>query len=646
MGSEAEELRHLPPGTDIRVNRMGMNQKPIALRKRTFYYSDPDYTRPLFQIPNERREQMLARLRFLYDEERAKAWLSELERIIQVHCAHKPPEMIDKERRYNPTERFSESDMVLITYGDIVRGEGASPLSVLHEFVNTCNFGDINTIHLLPFFPYSSDRGFAVVDFSRVDPKLGTWEDIREKKRRYDLMFDAVLNHCSARSEMFREYVNGNPHYKDFFIAYASPDELTADQRSKIFRPRTSDILTRFDTFHGPRYVWTTFSADQVDFNFRNPEVLLRIIDGLLFYVRHGADILRLDAVTYIWAEPGTECVHLPETHAIVKLIRDVLETAASGVALITETNVPHADNISYFGDGTDEAHMVYNFALPPLVLHTFYREDATAISRWAQGLQAPSPTTTFFNILDTHDGIGLMGVKGILRVEDIDFIVRTAQERGANVSFKMSADQQVEPYEINSTWWSALMATKSDEDIEFQVKRYLASRSLALAIPGVPGIYIHGALGTVNDDQRYHETGVKRDVNRGIINAEAVAKEMKIPGSKLAILSQRINCLALARTRHRSFHPNGAHQVLMLCAQVFAVFRSSPENDQHVLAMTNVSDRFIRFSIPLDSLPLQASFWRDLIAERDVTAKKGILEVSFQPYDIVWLQPVNEAER
>jgi len=342
-----------------------MNPQPETLRKRTFYNPEPDYTRPLFQLPAERRARMLSRLSFLYGEERANAWLPELERILQVHCAHKPPEMIDKEHRYNAVERFSESDFVLITYGDIVQGDGVSALSTLHEFVNTYNRGAVNTIHLLPFFPYSSDRGFSVVDFSRVDPKLGTWEDIRAQKRRYDLMFDAVLNHCSARSEMFREYVNGNPLYKDFFIAYESPDELTHDQRSKIFRPRTSDILTRFDTLNGPRHVWTTFSADQIDFNFRYPEVLLRIIDGLLFYVRHGADILRLDAVTYIWAEPGTECVHLPETHEIVKLLRDVMETAASGVAIITETNVPHSDNVSYLGDGTDEAHMVYNFACP-----------------------------------------------------------------------------------------------------------------------------------------------------------------------------------------------------------------------------------------------------------------------------------------
>ncbi len=367
-----------------------MDKRADAARRRTFYNPDPDYTRPLFQVPPARRERMRARLERLYGRDRAAATLPELERIIQVHCAHKPPEMLEKERHYNPAERFSERDMVLITYGDIVRGDGRTPLAALHRFVGKYNRGVFNTLHLLPFFPYSSDRGFSVVDFSRVDPKLGSWEDIRAHKRRYDLMFDSVLNHCSAENEMFREFRNGNPLYRDFFIAYRSPEELTAEQRRKIFRPRVSDILTRFETIAGPRYVWTTFSADQIDFNFRNPDVLMRILDGVLFYVRCGADILRLDAVTYIWADPGTECIHLPETHEIVKLLRDVLETAASGVAIVTETNVPHAQNVSYFGDGTDEAHMVYNFALPPLVLHTFYRADATALTRWAAGLKCP----------------------------------------------------------------------------------------------------------------------------------------------------------------------------------------------------------------------------------------------------------------
>ena len=216
-------------------------------------------------------------------------------------------------------------------------------------------------------------------------------------------------------SPEFQEFLNGHPDFKDIVITFKSPDELTPDERRLIVRPRTSDILTKFDSIDGPIYVWTTFSPDQVDLNYKNPGVLIFIIETLLLYVRRGADNIRLDAVTYIWSEPGTRCVHMDEAHEIIKLFRDILNLVAPKVALTTETNVPHKENISYFGNGSDEAQMVYNFALPPLVLHTFYLEDATALTGWAMDLKYFSDTSTYFNILDTHDGVGLMGVKDIL---------------------------------------------------------------------------------------------------------------------------------------------------------------------------------------------------------------------------------------
>ncbi len=622
-----------------------MDKQTAYPRKRTFYLQKPDYTRPLYVIPQQIRERMRGRLAFLYGEEQADRYMPELERILRVHHAHKPPEMLSKEREYDPKERFSETDMILITYGDIVKGDGNTPLSALHNFVNTFNRGAINTIHLLPFFPYSSDRGFAVVDFRQVDPRLGTWTDILEKKKRYDLMFDAVLNHVSSRSKMFQEFRNGNPQYSDAFIAYDSPDDLTPEQRSKIFRPRTSDILTKFATLNGPKWVWTTFSADQIDLNFRNPDVLLHMVDAILFYIRHGADILRLDAVTYIWAEPGTESIHLPQTHEIVKLLRDVVDAVGSGVALVTETNVPHEDNVSYFGNGSDEAHMVYNFALPPLVLHAFYSGDASALSEWAAKTTPPSELATFFNILDTHDGIGLMGVKEILSGEEIDVIIRKAQKRGAYISYKMTEDRTQEPYEINTTWWSAINDDNSSEDTQLQVKRYLASRSVSLVLKGVPGIYVHGALGTANDHDRVKKTGVSRDVSRGIIYSDAVERDMRDPTSKLALLVSYGSRLNLTRTRNRAFHPRGDQKVLNISPDVFAVLRTSPEGDDHVLAITNVTGGETRLEISLEAVGVKEELWQDLIREKRWDAQEGRIHLLLQPYDVAWLKPVKEVE-
>ena len=617
-----------------------MDDKQGFPRKRTFYDEFPDYTRPVLELPADRRERMLGRLKFLYGGQAAAAWMPELERILRVHHACKPPEMIEKERGYAPQERFSEEDIILITYGDNVKGKGPTPLSALHQFVKTFTRGAVNTLHLLPFFPYSSDRGFAVIDYRRVDPRLGTWDDIREKKRRYDLMFDAVMNHCSSRSEMFQEFLNGNPAYRDFFIAYDSPEDLAPDQRRKIFRPRTSDILTRFETIDGPKYVWTTFSPDQIDLNFRNPAVLLRIMESVLFYIRRGADILRLDAVTYLWAEPGTESIHLPQTHEIVKLLRDVVDTVASGVALVTETNVPHLDNVSYFGDGRDEAHMVYNFALPPLVLHAFYRGDASMLSRWARDLTTPSDLTAFLNILDTHDGIGLMGVRGLLPDEEIRFVVETARSRGALISYKMAEENVQEPYEINSTWWSAVNPGNAAESLELQVSRHIASRSIALVLGGVPGIYVHGALGTASDYRAAAVSGVKRDVNRSIIDARDVTRVLKDPDSKLSRLFRRGNAQIQARRQERAFHPRGSQRILSLSPRVFAVFRTSPEGDRHVLALTGVTGEAVDLDVPLSDLGVGRKRWKDLLSGRKWTAQGDRLWLRLEPYGVCWLQP------
>jgi glucosylglycerate phosphorylase len=616
-----------------------IESKRTPLWSRISYNEYPDYAKPLLEIPPEIKEQMLGRLNLLYGEDKAKKCMPELERILKVHHAHKPQQLIDAEKSIDPKNRFTQRDMALITYGDMMEGAGPSPLAVLHNFIAEANQGAINTIHLLPFFPYSSDRGFSVVDYSRVDPKLGTWDDIRSLGLDYALMFDGVLNHVSSRSRLFQRFLNGNPFYKSVFIAYDSPDELTQDQRCKIFRPRTSDILTRFDTLNGPKYVWTTFSADQIDLNFRNPAVLMRVIAALLMYVRNGADIVRLDAVTYIWADPGTECVHLPQTHEIIKLLRDVVSLVAPGVALLTETNVPHEDNVSYFGNGCDEAHMVYNFALPPMVLHTFYNEDATALTKWAGTIKNPSDTATFFNILDTHDGIGLMGVKEILSKEEIETIIRKAKENAACISYKMTESRTEEPYEINSTWWSAINGDCNDESMDFQIKRYLASRSIALVIQGVPAVYAHGAIGSTNDYELVKQTNVNRDINRSKINIAYVIENFRDKNSKLGKLSRSASKLYLTRTHEHAFHPQGAQKVLNLSPNVFAVLRTSPEGSQMILAITNVTSKPVSFEIDLAEIGFTGTLCQDLISNKEFNLSSGILALTFEPYDIVWLK-------
>ena len=624
------------------------------------HYEYPDYNRPLLEIPAAARQKIWKRLCFLYGEEQAEQFLPELERVLKVYYAYKPPARIEAESHFDAVNRFTEQDVILITYGDLLRSEKSSPLaSLVHILEEVPGFKKaINTLHILPFFPYSSDRGFSVTDFRAVDPKLGSWQDIAKIGDSYKLMFDAVCNHTSSKSKAFQKLLSGNPEYKDIATVYQSPDELSPEDRQMIVRPRTNDLLTKFQSINGPIWVWTTFSADQIDLNYSNPKVLLWVIETLLLYVRRGADLIRLDAVTYLWQIPGTSCANLEQTHETIKLFHDIFDLVAPGVALITETNIPHEQNIGYFGNGDDEAQMVYNFALPPLVLHTFYREDTTALAQWATNLEFPANTCTYLNILDTHDGIGLMGVKNILPSEDIQYLISRAREHGAFISYRTGAEGYDEPYEINSTWFSALNLDSGNEPLAIQIKRFVASRSIALVLKGVPGIYLHGLIGTSNDVDTVIKTKSKRDINRQIISETVLDQELKLPNSKLSQLTQALGKLLETRVRQRAFHPQGEQQILSLSDKCFVVLRIAPDSEENILTVTNVSNQVCQLEIPLTKLKLNGSksvmgntpennnYWYDLIGNRGWRVQQQKIFLVLHPYDVVWLVPYVELEK
>jgi len=372
---------------------------------------------------------------------------------------------------------------------------------------------------------------------------------------------------------------------------------------------------------------------------------LLRVIEILLTYVRHGADIIRLDAVTYLWLEPGTRCIHLEQTHEIVKLFRDILDAVAPRVALVTETNVPHDENISYLGNGHDEAQMVYNFALPPLVLHSFYTENTTTLSNWAKSLRKISDTTTFFNFLDSHDGIGLMGIKNILQKDEIDDLIERAKKHGGFISYRTAEDGTEVPYEINITWYSALHFKRSSEEISFQVKRFIASRSIALVLQGVPGIYLHSLFGTHNDHEAVEDTQKKRAINRTIVDADSIMSSMNYPHTKKSRINRELGKLIKIRTEKRAFHPNGDQHVLVVSPDVFTVLRTSPEMDQHILTITNVTSRESQIEISLSEINSSESRWYDLIEGKSLSTENQKLTIILRPYDIIWLQPSREME-
>jgi sucrose phosphorylase len=599
----------------------------------------PDYTRPAWKPTVGERERLIGILARLYGREGAEASYPELERQMRVYHAHKTGEMIEADRGFDPETRFDERDVVLITYGDLLASPGERPLQTLERFVSRFMRGAINTLHLLPFFPYSSDRGFAVVDFQEVDPRLGDWEDIERLGLRFRLMFDGVFNHVSSKSRWFQRFLNGRPGFEDYFITFSTGEAISKDHLQLILRPRTSELLTPFVTLNGVKWVWTTFSPDQVDLNFKNPEVLLRVIEVLLLYVRRGADVIRLDAVTYIWRELGTRCAHLKETHALVQLFRAVLDVVAPRVALISETNVPHEDNVSYFGDGWNEAQMVYNFALPPLTLQAFQSGDVRRLAHWAAGLSTPSPATTFFNFLDSHDGIGLLGARGLLSEAEIEQMARRVEEHGGLVSYRTEGDGSRSPYELNITWYSALNREDSGEEPALQVARFVASRSIALALAGVPGIYLPSLFGSKNDIEAVRAGEGARAINRDTIDVPALVDRLRDRDSWVSTVARRFGRLIRARIASPAFHPNAGQRVLAGHPHVFAVLRRAGDGAS-VLAVTNVSDREQTFSCPREDLGTGARAWQDLVSRRPVEATPDGIEVILEPYGVLWLEP------
>lgn len=558
-------------------------------------------------------------LKLLYGAQTAEATAASVSALVRHYSPSSPSA---------PSPELSEKDAVLITYADQITESDKAPLQTLAGFCRARLSGTISAIHILPFYPWTSDDGFSVKDYLAVAPEYGTWEDVADLARDFDLMFDAVFNHMSAESDWFKRFLADAPAFRDYFVTVQGNPDL-----SRVVRPRTLPLLTEFQTAHGPEKVWTTFSADQVDINARNPAVLLALLEALLFYAAQGARFIRLDAIAYLWKEIGTTCIHLPQTHAVIQLMRAVLDLAAPHVKLITETNVPHRDNISYFGDGRNEAQLVYNFALPPLVLHALLRGDASYLSQWAAGLSTPTPETAFFNFLASHDGIGLNPARGILPEAEIGFLVERCQAHGGFINYKQNADGSRSPYEMNIVYFDALNDPSSSEPLEIQVDRFIVAHAIMLALAGVPGIYFHSLMGSRNDRQGAIESGINRRINRQKLPAAQLANELKLPGHLRNVVFGRLTELLRVRRAHSAFSPRAQQQVMNLGDGIFALLRTDAAKPEQVLCVHNMTGREIPLELPRD-LTASKNDWRNIIPS---TSSAGRNPACLRPYETRW---------
>jgi glucosylglycerate phosphorylase len=487
----------------------------------------------------------------------------------------------EKEWKRNPA--LTEKNVYLITYGDSIYEKGKPTLETLHQFLKGNVGNTVTDVHLLPMFPYTSDDGFSVTDYRTIHPDLGNWEDIKNLSKDYRLMFDFVANHISKSSEWFQEYLKGNPAYKHYFIS-KDPDFDT----SSVVRPRTSPLFHDYQGENGVKTAWTTFSEDQVDLNFQHFPVLSEMMDILLEYAFMGGTSIRLDAIGFIWKESGTSCMHLPQAHAIIQLWRLVLDHFCPNIQIITETNVPHKENISYFGDGQNEANMVYQFSLPPLVLHTFTTHDARILTSWAKTIGPVSDKATYFNFLASHDGIGMRPTEGILSDEEKNHLVEKVLENGGKVSYKNNPDGTRSVYELNINYGDALL-NPEDQSEALQVQKILAAHSILLSVVGVPAIYYHSLLGSRNDAKGYLESGINRRINREKLEYSRIIEEVENDSRRSSIFSG-LKKLIEIRQGLAAFSPYASQKVLDLGDKVFALKRVDEETGEPLIFVVNVS--------------------------------------------------------
>lgn len=562
----------------------------------------------------------------------------EVQRRLEQHLAHFRPllpaaPLSAEQSGIAPT--WSEKDQWVISYGDSIVADGTPPLGVLNHFLQRHLGETISGVHVLPFFPWSSDDGFSVIHYREVNPELGDWSHIRDLASHYDVMGDLVLNHVSRESLWFVDYLTGSLPGRDYFIE-VDPDTDV----SQVTRPRSSPLLVPVSTRRGTRHLWATFSEDQIDLNFENPDVLLEFVGILLFYLQQGVRIIRLDAVAFLWKRLGTACIHLPETHTVVRLLRAIVDEIAPGTLIITETNVPHAENISYFGlerlaEGPpDEAHMVYQFALPPLLLHTLTRGEASTLQGWLSSLPVLPEHCTYLNFTASHDGIGVRPLEGLLPDHERDALLELMHRFGGFVSMRSNPDGSDTPYEINITWFEAMRGTRRGPD-PWQIARFLCSQAIMLSLQGIPALYLHTLTGTLNDVEGVERSGRLRSINRRRWPLDELELLLESPSTPTHDVFHALRRLLDLRRQEPCFHPNVPQQVISTPAELLAIERGPLANGRRLLALFNVTDRRIALDQGGEALTqrLQQHAWQPL----DTSSSLHPL-ASLPPYAVLWL--------
>lgn len=548
------------------------------------------------------------------------------ERIVDLFWPDKG-QMI-KRRKIAEKHLWDETDVALITYGGSIRSAGERPLRTLHRFLKAHIGQTIGAVHILPFFPFSCDDGFGVIDYLQVDENLGEWSDIEAIAADYRLMADLVINHGSSKSTWFQQFLSNEAPGRDYYFTADAAADL-----GLVIRPRSNPLLTPFRTATGDRHVWSTFSTDQLDFNFGNPEVLIEFIKIIAAYISHGVRIFRLDAIAFLWKRVGTPSINLDETHEIIRLLRTLMDHHAETLIIITETNIPNHENLTYFGN-QNEAHVIYNFSLPPLLTHALLTGNALYLKRLTRSNPPALTGCTYLNFTASHDGIGLRPTEGVLPQGEVDQMLAAIQGFGGRISMRSGPGGTEKPYEMNISYFEAMQGTLQGPD-DHQIDRFMAAMAIMLALEGIPAIYIHSLLATPNGYEEVNLTGRNRSINRRQLDYDEINAKLADPVTVEAQVCTRLLALVDIRKKQQAFHPNAVQFTLALPEGLFGIWRQSRDRKQSIFAITNVTKEEKMLALADINLITGDSWW-DLISGQIIVDIESYIALS--PYRTVWI--------
>ena len=569
---------------------------------------------------------ILKRLNFIYrsiiSEDKTLEYSKKINKLINNYKDIGP--------KNSKNDYWSENTILLITYADsISRGLSGKTLNDFGKFYKKYLEKFINSIHFLPFFPSSGDGGFSVKNHNDVDKAYGTWEDIESLSKKANIMTDLVLNHSSSKGDWYKNFLDDKDPGKNYFYVVDKNYDC-----SKVVRPRDHDLLTEIELQNKKKFLWCTFSHDQIDLNFKNPDVLLEFIKLILKLSSYGIKIFRLDAVAFIWKQPGTTCLNLSQTHEIIKLLRDIVDQLDKNLIIVTETNLPKQENLSYFGKN-DEAHWIYNFSLPPLIVNTFLFEDSVALTKWSMKMPPAQLGNAYLNFIASHDGIGMRPAEGILSDKEIKKMLQRLKKNGSKFSMRKLSNNEEKVYEANISLFNALQFTDSDLKGKFALKRFIAAHCIILAIEGVPAFYFNSLFATKNDEETFANTGVKRNLNRYKWHYSTLVDLIKTNNTIEKNCYEIFKKLISIRKIQPAFHPNATQFTLNLDKNIFAVWRQSRDRKQSIFALTNVSSKTIKFNTNKINL-IDDEQWFDLLSQETKITDDQYIKL--MPFQSLWI--------